>query len=193
VSECRQNAPSDRSPSRPGRPSPPWQRTATGSRAAAGAWHSTPRAPRRPVRRSTASARRREPSTALHTRHSCSTARRALAGASSVRLTSCRESRAGLHMSERPLRCRIGGLRAATSPRVTGVREWPPLLWPAPSSSSPDWEVGSSRDTPEPAGSVPAGFLFNGALSTYEQLGFTRDRMIGKHRWVVTRTVEPIT
>jgi GNAT superfamily N-acetyltransferase len=42
---------------------------------------------------------------------------------------------------------------------------------------------------PEPAGSVPAGFLFNGSLSTYEKLGFTRDRMIGKHRWVVTRTV----
>jgi GNAT superfamily N-acetyltransferase len=44
---------------------------------------------------------------------------------------------------------------------------------------------------PEPAGSVPAGFLFNGALTTYERLGFTRDRMIGKHRWVVTRFVEP--
>ena len=42
---------------------------------------------------------------------------------------------------------------------------------------------------PEPAGAVPAGFLFNGALSTYEALGFTRDRMIGKHRWVVTKTV----
>lgn|SRR5690606_24243346 len=45
---------------------------------------------------------------------------------------------------------------------------------------------------PEPAGAVPAGFLFNGALSTYEQLGFTKDRPIGKHRWVVVRTVEPI-
>jgi len=44
---------------------------------------------------------------------------------------------------------------------------------------------------PEPAGSVPAGFLFNGSLSTYESLGFTRDRMIGKHRWVLTRFVEP--
>jgi len=44
---------------------------------------------------------------------------------------------------------------------------------------------------PEAAGAVPAGFLFNGALSTYEQLGFTRDREIGKHRWVVTRIVEP--
>ena len=44
---------------------------------------------------------------------------------------------------------------------------------------------------PEPAGSVPAGFLFNGSLSTYERLGFIRDRMIGKHRWVVTRFVEP--
>ncbi len=43
---------------------------------------------------------------------------------------------------------------------------------------------------PEPAGAVPAGFLFNGALSTYEQLGFTRDRLIGKHRWVVIRSVD---
>lgn len=46
---------------------------------------------------------------------------------------------------------------------------------------------------PEPAGAVPAGFLYNGALSTYEQLGFTRDRMIGKHRWVVVRGVESRT
>jgi len=38
---------------------------------------------------------------------------------------------------------------------------------------------------------VPAGFLFNGALSTYERLGFTRDRMIGKHRWVVMKEVAP--
>jgi hypothetical protein len=38
---------------------------------------------------------------------------------------------------------------------------------------------------------VPAGFLFNGALSTYEKLGFTRDRKIGKHRSVVTSVVEP--
>ena len=44
---------------------------------------------------------------------------------------------------------------------------------------------------PVDAGSVPAGFLFNGALSTYEKLGFVRDRKIGKHRWVVTRVVEP--
>lgn len=44
---------------------------------------------------------------------------------------------------------------------------------------------------PEPAGAVPAGFLYNGALSTYEAAGFRRDRMIGKHRWVVTRHVEP--
>ena len=50
---------------------------------------------------------------------------------------------------------------------------------------------GSVEGYPEPAGAVPAGFLFNGALSTYEQAGFTKDRMIGKHRWVVVRTVEP--
>ena len=42
---------------------------------------------------------------------------------------------------------------------------------------------------PEDAAAVPAGFLYHGALSTYERLGFTRDRMIGKHRWVVRRTV----
>ena len=50
---------------------------------------------------------------------------------------------------------------------------------------------GTVEGYPEGAGSVPAGFLFNGALSTYERLGFTRDRKIGKHRWVVTRVVEP--
>jgi GNAT superfamily N-acetyltransferase len=50
---------------------------------------------------------------------------------------------------------------------------------------------GRVEGYPEAAGAVPAGFLFNGALSTYEQLGFTRDRMIGKHRWVVTKVVEP--
>jgi GNAT superfamily N-acetyltransferase len=50
---------------------------------------------------------------------------------------------------------------------------------------------GTVEGYPEAAGSVPAGFLYNGALSTYEQLGFVRDRMIGKHRWVVTRVVEP--
>ena len=58
-------------------------------------------------------------------------------------------------------------------------------------TSSRVWAAGLSRDTPEGAGSVPSGFLFNGALSTYEKLGFTRDRKIGKHRWVVTRVVEP--
>jgi GNAT superfamily N-acetyltransferase len=50
---------------------------------------------------------------------------------------------------------------------------------------------GTVEGYPEDAGSVPAGFLFNGALSTYEQLHFSRDRKIGKHRWVVTRVVKP--
>ena len=43
---------------------------------------------------------------------------------------------------------------------------------------------------PHESTSVPAGFLFNGVLSTYEQLGFGRDRQIGKRRWVVRRVVE---
>jgi GNAT superfamily N-acetyltransferase len=50
---------------------------------------------------------------------------------------------------------------------------------------------GTVEGYPEAADAVPAGFLFNGALTTYEQLGFVRDRKIGKHRWVMTRVVEP--
>ncbi len=52
---------------------------------------------------------------------------------------------------------------------------------------------GTVEGYPEDAGSVPAGFLFNGALSTYEQLGFARERKIGKHRWVVKKRVHPST
>ncbi|MFJ4220337.1 GNAT family N-acetyltransferase [Curtobacterium luteum] len=54
-------------------------------------------------------------------------------------------------------------------------------------------EAGGGRveGYPEPAGAVPAGFLFHGVLSTFEHAGFVRDRPIGKHRWVVTTTVEP--
>lgn len=50
---------------------------------------------------------------------------------------------------------------------------------------------GTVEGYPEDADSVPAGFLYNGALSTYEKLGFVRNRKIGKHRWVVTKVVEP--
>jgi GNAT superfamily N-acetyltransferase len=50
---------------------------------------------------------------------------------------------------------------------------------------------GTVEGYPEDADSVPAGFLFNGALSTYEKIGFVRNRKIGKHRWVVTKVVEP--
>lgn len=32
-------------------------------------------------------------------------------------------------------------------------------------------------------------FLFNGALAMFERHGFKRSRQIGKHKWVVTRTV----
>ena len=50
---------------------------------------------------------------------------------------------------------------------------------------------GRVEGYPEDASSVSAGFLFHGALSTYERRGFTRARTIGKHRWVVSRIVEP--
>ncbi|MDN3355623.1 hypothetical protein [Actinomadura sp. DC4] len=50
---------------------------------------------------------------------------------------------------------------------------------------------GSVEGYPESADSVSAGFLYHGALSTYERLGFTRSRKIGKHRWVVAMLVKP--
>lgn len=50
---------------------------------------------------------------------------------------------------------------------------------------------GRVEGYPEDASAVSAGFLFNGALSTYEHLGFAKDRKIGKHRWVVTKVVDP--
>lgn len=48
---------------------------------------------------------------------------------------------------------------------------------------------GRVEGYPEDVAAVPAGFLYHGALSTYEQLGFSRERMIGKHRWVVSKVV----
>jgi GNAT superfamily N-acetyltransferase len=36
---------------------------------------------------------------------------------------------------------------------------------------------------------VTPAFLFNGALSTFERVGFKRSRLIGKHKWVVTLAV----
>ena len=42
---------------------------------------------------------------------------------------------------------------------------------------------------PEDAADVAAGFLFHGALSTYDALGFSRVVKVGKHRWVVSRRV----
>lgn len=48
---------------------------------------------------------------------------------------------------------------------------------------------GRVEGYPEPAGAVPAGFMFNGALSTYEQAGFVRLGKIATHRWVVAMDV----
>src|ERR1035437_7598837 len=50
---------------------------------------------------------------------------------------------------------------------------------------------GTVEGSPENADSVPAGFLFNGALSTIREAGVHRSREIGKHRWVVTTLVKP--
>ena len=39
---------------------------------------------------------------------------------------------------------------------------------------------------------VSASFLHNGTLALFEQHGFERTHQIGKHRWVVSRTVDPV-
>jgi len=68
-------------------------------------------------------------------------------------------------------------------------------VWAGASSAHPakcpDQKPRGIQGYPEGADSVPAGFLFNGPLSTYEKLGFVRDRKIGKHRWVVAKTLNP--
>lgn len=46
---------------------------------------------------------------------------------------------------------------------------------------------GYPEDTSE--GKASPEFLFNGALTTFERHGFKRSRLIGKRKWVVTRTV----
>lgn len=36
-----------------------------------------------------------------------------------------------------------------------------------------------------------SSFLHNGTAAMFERQGFVRDRQIGKHRWVVTKVVDP--
>lgn len=38
---------------------------------------------------------------------------------------------------------------------------------------------------------APGRFLYTGPLELFEDLGFTRTRQVGKHAWVVNRTVAP--
>jgi GNAT superfamily N-acetyltransferase len=50
---------------------------------------------------------------------------------------------------------------------------------------------GTVESYPEDAAgrTVSGSFLFNGTLAMFERHGFTRDRRLGKHRWVVTRVL----
>ena len=128
-------------------------------------------------------------SRARRTPHSCSTATTASAGASSGRRPSCRASRAARstrRASTTPADWRIACNFVGKGHRRKGVAT-------AGLAGALDLIAklggGTVEGFPEAADSVPAGFLFNGALSTYEQLGFVRDRKIGKHRWVVTKRV----
>ena len=36
-----------------------------------------------------------------------------------------------------------------------------------------------------------SGFLFSATVELFEQFGFSRDRQVGKHAWIVSRSVDP--
>ena len=112
----------------------------------------------------------------------------AWAGANSAHPTRCRGSRAAPRTTRVGRPRRTGGSRAVTSVRGTGVGVATTALAGALDLIA-GLGGGAVEGYPEGADAVPAGFLFNGALLTYEKLGFIRDRKIGKHRWVVTRVV----
>ncbi|MEO6509559.1 MAG: GNAT family N-acetyltransferase [Nocardioides sp.] len=48
---------------------------------------------------------------------------------------------------------------------------------------------GTIEGYPEDAADVSAGFLYHGALASYEKLGFEKVVKVGKHRWVVSKRV----
>src|SRR5580693_5837819 len=171
--------------SRRGPRSPRWWSTTTASLAGAGAWPSTPKIPG--TRHTTVPRNSSESGRARPTPHSSSTGTIAWAGASSAHPARCPGSRTGRRTKKAGRPRPTGESHAAMSGRGTGAS--------AALAGALDLVAGLGGGTiegyPEDAGSVPAGFLFHGALSTYEKLGFVRDHKIGKHRWVVTRVVEP--
>ena len=121
----------------------------------------------------------------------CSMATTVWVGASSGRRARCRRSRTARPTRRASRPCRTGGSPATSSARGTGARAVARAALEGALDLIARLGGGKVEGYPEAAGSVPAGFLFNGALSTYEKLGFVRDRKIGKHRWVVTKVVDP--
>lgn len=117
---------------------------------------------------------------------SSSTARTASAGASSDRRPNCRASTTSAP-TRRPRPCfRTGGSPASSSARVVAAAALAGAL-------EEIGRLGGGRVEGYPEDvegrSASPSFLFNGALSTFEAQGFERSRRIGKHKWVVTRTL----
>ena len=141
--------------------------------------------------RSTASANCSVSRRAPRTRRSCSTVTTAWAGASSGHPRNCRGSRATWRTTRvvhgvpdwRIACCFVGKGHRRKGVFAAGLAGALDLI--------AGYGGGVVKGYPEDSESVPAGFLYNGALSTYEALGFSRDRMIGKHRWVVRKVVPP--
>lgn len=38
---------------------------------------------------------------------------------------------------------------------------------------------------------APGRFLFSATVELFEQYGFSRDRQVGKHAWIVSKNVSP--
>ena len=176
----------------PGRTSRGWSRATTACGAAAGAWAFTPRASgaRKPWRR-TDPRRSVESGKGGLTPPSCSTARPAWAGASSGRPMSCHASSTGAPTSKVSAPYRIGGSRASSSTSPTRHKGAAAAALKGALSEIARLGGGTVESSPEAieGRSVSASFLHNGTVSMFESHGFERTRRLGKHHWVVARTV----
>lgn len=60
----------------------------------------------------------------------------------------------------------------------------------------PDWRitcfyVDTKHRGEGVARAAPGRFLFNGTVELFEDYGFTRNRQVGKHAWIVRRVLDP--
>ena len=165
-----------------------WRAT-TGSSAAAGAWRSTEGGDRSAQGERNREWKHDRGGREQRRRHSCSTETSASAGASSALPTRCRESRPVRRTRRQttPPDWRIACGYVGKGHRRQGVAA-------AGLAGALDLIAGSAeepwRDTRRTPLWCPPASCSTG-LCRPREVGFIRDRRIGKHRWVMTTVVEP--